>query len=89
MSSKGHPIRMSAAATMTSDFVFSANSDTNMIHNKKPPDKQQPTNPKPSFCEKLLGSFQEIPSHPKEDMIKNKLVRIEHENGNRLLPKVS
>lgn len=53
-----------------------------------PPDKQQPTNPKPSFREKLLGSTQEIPSRPKEDMIKNKLVRIEHENGNRLLPKV-
>jgi hypothetical protein len=77
-----------SAAMASSDFVFSASNDTNMIHTKKPPDKQHHTNPKPSFCEKLLGSSHESPSRPKEDMIENKLVCIEHENGNCLLPKV-
>jgi hypothetical protein len=73
---------------MSSEFIFSAHGDTNKLLTKEPPDRTQPTNPKPSFREKLLGASQEIPPRPKEDMIEKKLVRIELENGNRLLPKV-
>lgn len=35
-----------------------------------------------------MGSSQEIQIREKEDMIEKKLVRIELEDGNRLLPKV-
>jgi len=44
--------------------------------------------PKPSFREKLLGNSQEVLPRPKEDMIEKQLVRIELEDGIRLLPKV-
>ena len=54
----------------------------------KPPDPQKPPTPKISLRDKLLGLSQENMIREKEDMIEKKLVRIEHENGNRLLPKV-
>jgi len=71
---------------MNCDFVFTSHGDTDMNQPKKPPDRQP--NPKPSFRDKLLGASQEIPPRPKEDMLEKKLVRIELENGKRLLPKV-
>jgi hypothetical protein len=46
------------------------------------------TSPKLSFRVKLLGPSQNIPLREKEDMIEKKLVRIELEDDNRLLPKV-
>lgn len=70
---------------MSSDFVFSAQNVPNLQHTKKPPD---PSTPKLSFHDKLLGSSQKLPIREKHDMIEQKLVRIELENGNRLLPKV-
>jgi len=70
---------------MSSDFVFSAQSGPNLQHTKKPPD---PPTPKLSFRDKLLGSSQELPTREKHDMIEQKLVHIELENGNRLLLKV-
>lgn len=73
---------------MNTEFVFTAHGDTNLLQTKKPPDRQQSTNPKPSFRGKLLGDSHEILPRPKEDMIEKKIVRIELENGNRLLPKV-
>jgi len=73
---------------MSSEFVFSAQSDHNLQATKKPPDPQKPSSPKISFRDKLLGPSQEPIIREKEDMIEKKLVRIEHENGNRLLPKV-
>ena len=72
---------------MSSEFVFSAQGEPNPPHTKLPDPPKPPPN-KPSFRDKLLGSYQEIPTREKEDMIEKKLVRIEHENGNRLLPKV-
>jgi len=74
--------RMSA---MSNDFVFSTQNDPNLQHTEKPPD---PSTPKLSFCDKLLGSSQQLPIREKHDMIEQKLVHIELENGNRLLPKV-
>jgi hypothetical protein len=72
---------------MSSEFVFSAQDDPTLNHTKKPPDlKLSP--PKPSFRDKLLGSSQEIPTRERENMIEKNLVRIELEDGNRLLPKV-
>ncbi|KEH33193.1 DUF4283 domain protein [Medicago truncatula] len=66
---------------------FSAQSDHNLqAATKKPPDPQQPPTPKISFRDK--GPSQETLIREKEDMIEKKLVCIEHENGNRLLPKV-
>jgi len=73
---------------MNIEFVFTAHDDTIMLQTKKPPDRQQSTITKPSFREKRLGASQEIPPRPKEDMIEKKLVRIELDDDNRLLPKV-
>ncbi|KAK2458256.1 zinc ion binding / nucleic acid binding protein [Trifolium repens] len=71
------------------EFVFSAAPANQPPHQaKKPPDPTKTPIHKPSFREKLMGSAQEIPARHKEDMIEKKLVRIELENGNRLLPKV-
>jgi hypothetical protein len=71
-----------------SEFVFSAHGVPNPQQANKPPDPPKHTTPKISFRDKLLGPSQEIPVREKQDMIENKLVRIELENGNRLLPKV-
>ncbi|MCH86896.1 hypothetical protein A2U01_0007757, partial [Trifolium medium] len=73
---------------MNSPFVFSAHDEPHKHSSKKPPDPQKSSSPKPSFRDKLLGPSQNIPSREKEDMIAKKLVRIELEDGNRLLPKV-
>lgn len=73
---------------MSSEFIFSAHGDSNTQHTKKPPDPHKSSTPKPSFRDKLLGSNHEVPLQAKEDMIEKKLVRIELEDGNRLLPKV-
>jgi len=75
-------------SAMSSDFVFSAQSDFNLDTTKKPPDLHKPPTPKLFFRDKLLGPTQDIQHREKEDMIEKKLVRIELENGNRLLPKV-
>jgi hypothetical protein len=75
-------------SAMSSDFVFSAQSDFNLQATNKPPDPPNSSTPKISFRDKLLGPSQEIQTRPKEDMIAKKLVRIELEDGNRLLPKV-
>jgi len=69
---------------MSSDFVFSAQSDFNLQATKKPPDLHSPQPPKLSFRDKLLGPSQEIQVREKEDMIEKKLVCIELEDGNRL-----
>jgi hypothetical protein len=71
-----------------SSFVFSAQSNQTLPATEKPPDPHQQPPPKISFRDKLLGPSQETLIREKEDMIEKKLVRIEHENGNRLLPKV-
>jgi len=73
---------------MSSDFVFSAHDDTNMKQPNKPPDPNTSSYQEPSFRDKLLESTQEIPIRDKEDMIAKNLVRIELEDGNRLLPKI-
>lgn len=73
---------------MSSEFVFSAQGDHNLQATKKPPDPKPHPSPKISFRDKLLGPSQETFIREKEDMIEKKLFRIEHENGNRLLPKV-
>ncbi|PNX89785.1 hypothetical protein L195_g045907 [Trifolium pratense] len=65
------------------DFVFTAQPP----QNKKPPDPKL-SSAKPSFRDKLMGTNQQIPIREKEDMLEKKLVRIELEDGNRLLPKV-
>lgn len=70
------------------DFVFSANGNPHHQSTKKPLDLHKPSTSKPSFREKLLGNIQEIPLREKEDMIKKKLVRIELEDDNHLLPKI-
>ncbi|MCH79387.1 hypothetical protein A2U01_0000136 [Trifolium medium] len=69
-------------------FVFSAHNDSHQQLSKKPPDPLKQSSPKLSFRDKLLGPSQNIPPREKEDMIAKKLVRIELEDGNRLLPKV-
>jgi hypothetical protein len=72
-----------------SDFVFSAAQSTPNPHQaKKPPDPPKHPTPKISFRDKLLGPSQEIPVREKQNLIEKNLVRIELENGNRLLPKV-
>jgi hypothetical protein len=73
---------------MSSEFVFSAQSNPSPPPHTKPPDPPHPPPHKPSFRDKLLGSTQQIPIREKENMLEKNLVRIEHENGNRLLPKV-
>jgi hypothetical protein len=73
--------------SMSSDFVFSAHGVNNLQQAKKPPDPKYPPQ-KISFRDKLLGPSQEIPIREKQDMIEKKLVRIELEDGNRLLPKI-
>lgn len=73
---------------MSADFVFAAHTNHQQPPSKKPPDIDKPPPPKPSFREKLMRGSQEILVREKEDMIEKKLVRIELENGNRLLPKV-
>jgi hypothetical protein len=73
---------------MSTNFVFSAHGDTNMKQPNKPPDPNTPPPQKPSFRDKLLESTQETLIREKEDMIEKKLVRIELEDGNRLLPKI-
>jgi hypothetical protein len=73
---------------MSTTFVFSAHGESHRQPSEKPPDPQNPPSSKLSFRDKLLGSSQNIPSREKEDMIAKKLVRIELEDGNRLLPKV-
>ncbi|PNX62864.1 hypothetical protein L195_g053212, partial [Trifolium pratense] len=58
---------------------------------RKPPEKinQIKETPRISFRDKLLGESLAVPkSHEKVDLIAQQLVRIEHEGGNRLLPKV-
>lgn len=72
---------------MNSQFVFSAQGVNNLQQAKKPPDPNHPPQ-KISFRDKLLGPSQELPIRGKEDMIEKKLVHIELEDGNRLLPKV-
>jgi hypothetical protein len=73
---------------MSTAFVFSAHGESHRQPSEKPPDPQNPPSSKLSFRDKLLGSSQNIPSREKEDMIAKKLVRIELEDGNRLLPRV-
>lgn len=75
-------------SAMSSQFVFSAQSDLNLQTTKKPPDLHKPSTPKLFFRDKLWGPSQEIQIREREDMIEKKLVRIELEDGNRLLPKV-
>jgi len=72
---------------MDSDFVFSSHGVNNTQQTKKPPDPKNPPQ-KISFRDKLLGPSQEIPIREKHDMIEKKLVCIELEDGNRLLPKI-
>jgi hypothetical protein len=69
-------------------FVFTAHGDPHQQPAKKPPDLTKQPPPKPSFRDKLLGPSQITHTREKEDMIEKKLVRIELEDGNRLLPKV-
>jgi len=73
---------------MSSDFVFFAHCDTNMKQPNKPPDPNTSSSQKPSFRDKSLESTQEISIRDKEDMTAKNLVRIELEDGNRLLPKI-
>jgi hypothetical protein len=73
---------------MSTAFVFSAHGESHRQPSEKPPDAQKPPSSKLSFRDKLLGSSQNIPSREKEDMIAKKLVRIELEDDNCLLPKV-
>jgi len=57
----------------------------------KPKSHLIPQSPHPishPFRDKLLESTQEIPIHERQDMIEKKLVRIELEDGNRLLRKI-
>ena len=72
---------------ISSDFVFSTQGD-NQQHVKKPPDISLSSTSTTSFRDKLIVSNQNSQIQEKEDMIAKKLVRIEHEHGNRLLPKV-
>jgi hypothetical protein len=73
---------------MANPFVFAAHEDSRHQPANKPPDPQKTSPPKLSFRDKLLGPSQFIPPREKEDMLAKKLVRIELEDGNRLLPKV-
>ncbi|XP_045810073.1 uncharacterized protein LOC123904449 [Trifolium pratense] len=73
---------------MTSAFVFTSHGDPHHQIAKKPPDSTKQPPPKTSFRDKLLGPSQTNHTREKEDMIEKKLVRIELEDGNRLLPKV-
>ncbi|PNX98041.1 hypothetical protein L195_g021281, partial [Trifolium pratense] len=73
-------------------IVFSAQAEgDHHAMPRKPPEKinQIKETPRISFRDKLLGESLAVPkSHEKVDLIAQQLVRIEHEGGNRLLPKV-
>ncbi|MCI00123.1 hypothetical protein A2U01_0021139, partial [Trifolium medium] len=73
---------------MSIPFVFSTHGDSHHQQSKKPPNPQKSPTPKLSFHDKFLGPSQNIPPREKKDMIEKKLVCIELEDGNRLLPKV-
>lgn len=73
---------------MSQSFVFSGDPPG------KPPDSEggpftTQSPPPVSFRDKVMGSAQTPPIREKIDLIKEKLVTIEHEQGNRLLPKVT
>jgi hypothetical protein len=78
---------------MVESMIFSAgeNNDQQAIP-RKPPDleaQKKDTLAFVSFRDKLIGEHQQVPKpREKVDLIQKNLVRIEHENGNRLLPKV-
>jgi len=56
---------------------------------KKPANISQSSTSTIFLCrDKLIGSNQSPQIREKEDMITKKLIWIEHENGNQLLPKV-
>ncbi|KAK2353453.1 zinc ion binding / nucleic acid binding protein [Trifolium repens] len=78
---------------MEKPLVFSARTNSNDGNLRNPPDnnisEQRKSTATVSFRDKLLGGHQAAPtSREKVDLIAQKLVRIEHEDGNRLLPKV-
>lgn len=74
-----------------SNFVFSAE------HAPSPPEQTPDTGGSPgsttstttvSFRDKVMGNAQAPPAREKVDLVAQKLVRVEHKKGNRLLPKV-
>jgi hypothetical protein len=74
------------STSLSMDFVFTTtvNGDSPLEIQRKPPEKNHV-----SFRDKLIGRSQTAPNiREKVDLIAQKLVRIEHEDGNRLLPKV-
>jgi hypothetical protein len=71
------------------DFVFNVHGNPpTPTDKKKNPDLNKSSTPKLSFREKLLGSTKEILLEKKKYMVENRLVCIELEDGNCLLPKV-
>lgn len=75
-------------------FVFSSETGPTTPPPGKPPDSGgcSMTNPCPppmSFRDKVMGNSQVTPAREKKDLIKEKLITIVHEHGNRLLPKVT
>lgn len=73
-------------------FAFAATSMT-PPRPGKPPDSDgnqvtTPSNPPVSFRDKVMGNIQAPPARERVDLIEKKLVNIEYEHGNRLLPKV-
>lgn len=74
-------------------IVFSAEPTKISPPPGKPPDSGGVTattqsNPPGSFRDKVMGNTQAPPAREKTDLIGKKLVNIEYEQGNRLLPKV-
>ncbi|WJX71617.1 hypothetical protein P8452_55593 [Trifolium repens] len=76
------------------NMVFTARSNEGLhVPPRKPPDGIDMSKTKGasqvSFRDKLMGDGQQAPKNRERvDLIQQKLVRIEHEDGNRLLPKV-
>lgn len=75
-------------------FVFSGETRPTPPPPSKSPDSggcssTTPSPPPMSFRDKVMGSSQAPPAREKIDLIKEKLVTIVHEHGNRLLPKVT
>lgn len=76
---------------MSENFVFSGETRPTPPPPSEPPDsvgRSVPTAPM-SFRDKVMGNSQPSPAREKKDLIKEKLVTIVHEHGNRLLPKVT
>lgn len=75
---------------MAQPFVFAASADVGMTEKQEPPDKGDGATKhcdetkKISFRDMVMGKKEVVQTRPKVDLIKEKLAKIEYEDGNPL-----